>query len=113
MRLRPTSGDVRRSTKVYRDLLYEPDEHLKRDAEFPPMRAESRRAADDRFAHLNVPDPRDPNGDGGGFAVGRGFGDGATRALRRTLVSAGPGRAGYGLVSARYSLEGAGLISRR
>jgi hypothetical protein len=37
-RLRPISSDVRRSTKVNRDLLYEPDEHLKRDAEFPPMR---------------------------------------------------------------------------
>jgi hypothetical protein len=27
-----------RSTEVNQDLLYEPDEHLKRDAEFPPMR---------------------------------------------------------------------------
>jgi len=37
-RLRPISRDVRRSTEVNRDLLYESDEHLKRDAEFPPMR---------------------------------------------------------------------------
>ena len=37
-RLRPISRDVRRRTEVNRDLLYEPDEHLKRDAEFPPMR---------------------------------------------------------------------------
>ena len=33
--MRPISRDVRRSTEVNRDLLYEPDEHLKRDAEFP------------------------------------------------------------------------------
>lgn len=38
MRLRPISRDVRGSTEVNRDLLYEPDEHLKRDGEFPPMR---------------------------------------------------------------------------
>ena len=31
-RLRPTGRDVRRSTEVNRDVLYEPDEHLKRDA---------------------------------------------------------------------------------
>ena len=37
-RLRPISGDVRRSIKVNRDLLYEPDDHLKRGAEFRPMR---------------------------------------------------------------------------
>ena len=34
-RLRLISRDARRSTEVNRDLLYEPDEHLKRDAEFP------------------------------------------------------------------------------
>ena len=37
-RLRSISRDVRRSTEFNRDLLYEPDENLKRDAEFPPMR---------------------------------------------------------------------------
>ena len=37
-RLRAISRDLRRSTEVNRDLLYEPDEHLKRDAEFPRMR---------------------------------------------------------------------------
>ena len=37
-RLRPISRDVRRSTEVKRDLLYGSDEHLKRDAKFPPMR---------------------------------------------------------------------------
>ena len=31
-RVRPTGRDVPRSTEVNRDLLYEPDEHLKRDA---------------------------------------------------------------------------------
>jgi len=31
-RLRPTGCDVRRSIEVNRDLLYETDEHLKRDA---------------------------------------------------------------------------------
>jgi hypothetical protein len=39
-RPRPISRDVRRSTKVNRDLLCERDEHLKRDAEFPATRGE-------------------------------------------------------------------------
>jgi len=37
-RLRPISRHVRRSTEFNRDLPYEPDEHLKRDAELPRMR---------------------------------------------------------------------------
>jgi hypothetical protein len=36
--LRPISRDVRRRTEVNRDLLYVPDEHFTRAAEFPPMR---------------------------------------------------------------------------
>ena len=46
-RLRPISRDVRRSTEVNRDLLYDPDEHLERDAEFPPKRGlQGRRCSD-------------------------------------------------------------------
>ena len=37
-RLGPTGRDVRRKTEVNRDLLYETDEYLKRDAQFPPLR---------------------------------------------------------------------------
>ena len=37
-RLRPISRHVRRRTEFNRDLPYEPDEHLKRDAELPRRR---------------------------------------------------------------------------
>jgi hypothetical protein len=48
---RPISRDVRQSGEFNRDLLYEPDEHLKRDAEFPPLRG-----TDDRHGRDGVND---------------------------------------------------------
>lgn len=49
------------STEVNRDPLYEPDAHLKRDAEFPPMRGKRARAGLGTLlagaAHRSVADP--------------------------------------------------------
>ena len=53
-RLRPISRDVRRSTEISRDLLYERDEHLKRDAEFPPMRGDQGLSSTARLSSFDI-----------------------------------------------------------
>jgi hypothetical protein len=46
-----------RSTEVNRDLLYQPDEHLKRDAEFPPSARKGSSGAANRTPSGNAPEP--------------------------------------------------------